>query len=758
MKDQKVHKKLKKKLKKLDVKNQLDLINLMIGVVSRRISVEDIEIRNWIEKSVDGLSLEYRRMDEEIINLLLEYDLSMLVSEADSFLGDIRRTETGSFYTPIEWVKYMTRIALDDWMQSVYKMDEVQSISLLMLLSRKYDEDQAESLVESLSELKVSKDELRCIADGLKNICVVDIACGAGAFLLETVELLSTVYTNISFILEGDHDYKKTARRFLTSSVAGIDLQAEPLAVYTLCLLWRYADKEEWKLDPFIIRGSSLSQELFTSDEGLSAVLKNGGFDIVLGNPPYLGEKGNTSVFKEVRKTTFGQRHYEGKMDLSYFFTLKSLELLKPSGSLTYLTTNYFITADGAAKYRQSLREKAWFSHVLNFNTYPVFKDALGQHNMIYMLKPYEAVVGDRKAKVKYVLNNAYIDRVELCYEEILLSGHDPKYVNAYECDPDGLFTPDGTISILSDDNHKEILEAYNAFCDIKLRDVFNINQGIVSGADQVSGLMLRSKLPKNDIKKYNLEKGDPIFVFNDEDPRLGNLETDLMRPFYKNSDIGAYTIQPRTRRTIVYLDGYEDHVENEYPNVISHLRKFKPVLEARREVKTGTRPWYALQWPRKPEVFEGSKIVVPQRSRTNRFAYTEQPFYCSADVYYFKEKSTKASHAWQSPLDIKAWLYYLGVLNSSMLYLWLYHNGKRKGELLELYAKPLLDTAAPCYRGLPWQQKISAHVEKIMMCDAHEDIEVNRRAVDELIFEAMSLRKDEIQVIADFLERHKDV
>ncbi len=777
MTDQKVHKKLKKQLKKLEIENQLDLINLMIGVVSRRISVNDIELKNWIEKSIDGLSLDYQRMDDESISLLSEYDLSMFVSEADSFLGTLKRTETGSFYTPIKWVKYMTKIAICDWLQDEAGLKVEQSTPVITLLSQRYDIGQVYSLQKSLNELNVNVQDLKLIAQKLKQIQIIDIACGAGAFLLETVELLTTMYTNIDVMIEKspetlkngsikssvqpstcestELDYKTNARTILSNSVTGIDLQAEPLVVYTLCLLWRYASNEHWKLSPFVIQGSSLTEEMYSNNR-LTSILQNGGFDIVLGNPPYLGEKGNIPTFKEIRKTPFGEKYYEGKMDLSYFFTLKSLELLKPNGNLTYLTTNYFITADGAVKYRETLREKAWFSHILNFNSYPVFKDALGQHNMIYMLKQNSGNYTNRKVTVKYVLNEAYLDKVELCSDEIFLSEHDKKYLNEYTCDPDGLFTIDGTISILSDNNHKSIIDAYKNFCDIKLKDVFNINQGIVSGADQVSGLMMRSKIPKKDIEKYSLNKGDPIFVFANDDPNLRGIEEDIMRPFYKNSDIGAYSIKPRTHRKIIYLDGYENQVETSHPKVIKHLEKFRSVLEARREVKTGTRPWYALQWPRKPDVFEGAKIVVPQRCKINRFAYTMKSFYCSADVYYFKEKEIKAVHAWPNKFDDNAWMYYLGILNSSMLYLWLYHNGKRKGELLELYAKPLLDTAVPCYRAFEWQKAISEQVREILETDDVSHIESNRQAIDTLIFEAMSLKKNEIEVVAGFLKKHK--
>ncbi len=76
---------------------------------------------------------------------------------------------------------------------------------------------------------------------------------------------------------------------------------------------------------------------------------------------------------------------------------------------------------------------------------------------------------------------------------------------------------------------------------------------------------------------------------------------------------------------------------------------------------------------------FSDEKIVTPYRSKSNTFAYSEDPWYASRDVYYIiKEKKG---------IELK---YILALLNSRLYFHWFYHRGKRKGEILELYAKPL--------------------------------------------------------------------
>jgi len=70
-------------------------------------------------------------------------------------------------------------------------------------------------------------------------------------------------------------------------------------------------------------------------------------FDIIIGNPPYVGEKGNKDTFQKIAETTLGERFYERRMDLFYFFFHISLDYLRDGGILSFITTNYFITATG---------------------------------------------------------------------------------------------------------------------------------------------------------------------------------------------------------------------------------------------------------------------------------------------------------------------------------------------------------------------------------------------------------------------------
>ena len=109
---------------------------------------------------------------------------------------------------------------------------------------------------------------------------------------------------------------------------------------------------------------------------------ENGGFDIVIANPPYVGEKGNKEIFRPIAQGNLG-KYYQGKMDLFYFFFHLALDLGRKHAQNAFITTNYYITAMGARKFRADLKERSSIRYLINFNELRIFESALGQHNMI---------------------------------------------------------------------------------------------------------------------------------------------------------------------------------------------------------------------------------------------------------------------------------------------------------------------------------------------------------------------------------------
>lgn len=139
------------------------------------------------------------------------------------------------------------------------------------------------------------------------------------------------------------------------------------------------------------------------------------------------------------------------------------------------------------------------------------------------------------------------------------------------------------------------------------------------------------------------------------------------------------------------------------------------------------------------PYIFTNPKIVCPQRSKTNTFGYNECDWYASADVYFIT-----------NPINGYSLKYILGLLNSKLYYTWLYHKGKRKGETLELYQKPLSEI--PIKRvSSEVQNSIIKIVDEIIThkkTDSRYDTSVLEQKIDTIVYNIYGLTDSEIKFI----------
>jgi len=538
----------------------------------------------------------------------------------DDYIHHTKRSETGSYYTPEYLVKYMVDLALS-------KFEGID--------------------VEQLRTMRI-----------------IDLSCGTGAliygYISNAYDLLKAMADNWGI------DPAEEIKHIVLNNVYGIDIQEVPLEILAISIL-DFLRSKGVQLDGYerlkLFNGNAVTEETLFGLKGI------GKFDIVIGNPPYVGEKGNRGQFETLKKSEFGKKYYEGKMDLFYFFIYRGIECLKPDGVLCYISTNYFVTADGAKKLRSHIREHTYFSDLVNFNDWAVFPN-IKSHTMIYTLRPKSCE--REKAQITYFKTTGNGP-----FEKVLNQGNK---INKFSVMNEELFSEEGIIKMFAYEESYSLANKIlkQSFC--RLGDVCEIKQGIVSGGDRVSPSMINGKLLSEDIAKYDIEVGDGIFVLSDDEVEsLGLNDAKYLRKFYKNSDIVRYGVNLESNKSILYITDVNTGKISESSKIISHLKRYKSVLDKRREVMNGKRKWFSLQWYRSEELFLREKIVVPQRSKHNKFGYSEGPWFGSADIYYIVTKG----------LDYDLF-YLLGLLNSKLMYFWLYTMGKRKGESLELYSMPL--------------------------------------------------------------------
>ena len=447
------------------------------------------------------------------------------------------------------------------------------------------------------------------------------------------------------------------------------------------------------------------------------------GFDVVIANPPYIGEKGNKEIFNLVERTEFGKKFHLGRMDYYYFFYHMALDLAKKDiGIISFITTNYFVTAHGAHKLRQDIKERSNILKIVNFNELKVFESAAGQHNMICIL------CLNPNTKVETIITNS--NRKGLANSTVLkhiLSNSDVK-TNYYSIPKELLFEgEENYIRVTGIDGEHDLNHILNKIKEsgTQLDNICNVNNGLRSGIDRIK---------KEDKGVFILSTEEAERIFGNE------LET-VIKPYYKNSDIQKYKTSITTDKLVVYTS--RNTRIGDFPKTKAHLSFLKQHIEKKRWKESI--PWFALVRSRNEDIFTSEKIVSPQRSTTNTFGYSDSEWYGGSDIFYITKKHPES-------INLK---YLLGVLNSKLFYLWLYHKGKRKGEMLELIGTPLKEIPIISNPHTNMEATI-AFISSILIFESSIKQRLFQTIIDALVFELYfedHMKERSIDVL-EFVER----
>ena len=236
----------------------------------------------------------------------------------------------------------------------------------------------------------------------LTTLKVVDPACGSGAFLVAAFDRLADAYRecdrHLRTLAAGPRELAfDIDREVLRRNLYGVDLNGEAVEVCRLSLWIKTAERGKplTTLADRVRPGDSLTAldwratfpEAF---EGNGKEDGGGGFDVVLGNPPYVRQEWITE-----QKPALKERYasYDGAADLYVYFFERALDLLRPGGRLGYVVTNKWLRAGYAENLRGVLTDEsaAWVEGVVDFgHAKQVFPDADVFPSLLFARKPLE--------------------------------------------------------------------------------------------------------------------------------------------------------------------------------------------------------------------------------------------------------------------------------------------------------------------------------------------------------------------------------
>jgi len=595
----------------------------------------------------------------------------------------------------------------------------------------------------------------------IAKMAFADIACGSGSFLLEVYNTLLVYHTrwyneHPEKVKKGDVETRdggfilslKKRREILINNIYGVDIDQQAYEVTQVSLYLKLLEdatmsegfqfsllKEKLlpDLKKNIVCGNSLIEPdiLLDRDEepivkpfnfvdAFPEIIKRGGFDAIVGNPPYVRQE-QLSTLKSYFQSHY--KVYHPVADLYTYFIERGIQLLKYGGCFSYIVSNKWLRANYGEPLRVWLKEKR-IEELIDFGDLPVFSDATtypcilrvkngpGQLESLSVTK----VSSLEDLDLHQLVQNK---KIKLDYRRLDKSGW----------------------SLSPESSHLLYERLRSVGITLHQYTQGKVYRGIITGLNQA--FVISEEVRNNLISQHQSSAG-------------------LIKPFLAGKEVKRYSKLTESQHLIFIPNGWTNSsspgrkdkwkwFEEFYPAIANHLIAFES--DARKRYDQGEY-WWELRACDYYAAFESPKIIFPNICKKPEFTLDLMGYYTNQKCFIISTSDK----------------YLLGILNSKMsFYLFRTLLPKLRGGYYEpsyVYFKEfpirIINAANP--EEIKLHNRVVELVETLMdvrekLVVAKTDAEANRlemysagidRQLDETVYALYALTEEDIKIVED--------
>jgi len=548
------------------------------------------------------------------------------------------------------------------------------------------------TLGELLKDKKVNPEKIR----------VLDPACGSGSFLIKAFDVLNEYYAkHDKNYFQTQIDFKTglpyTSRlKILENNIFGVDLDRQAVEIAQLNLLLKIAEKGQRLplLQENIKCGNSLiddpaiaGDKAFKWEEEFPEVMKEGCFDVVIGNPPYIQLQKNRGELANLYEP-MNYEVFDRMGDIYCLFIERAIKLLKPGGYLGFIVSNKWMRAGYGKELRKFLSR---YNPILVVDLGPgVFEEATVDTCILIV----------QNSPNKNQLYGVKVDAKENFAD----------YINKNKVKLPNFKEDQWFIGSSAEQNLKEKIEKIGK--PLKDWDV-KIYRGVLTGLNEA--FIIDSK------------KREEILA-NCKTAEERKRTEAIIKPILRGRDIQRYNYKWAGLWVIVIPAGWTDanrgkenpevFMKESFSSLMKHLKIFKNKAKERDD--QGEYWWELRHCAYYPE-FEKEKIVWQEIVREPSFAYDNTRIYCEATTFLMTGRNLK---------------YIIGLLNSKPVTFFFknYYAGGGLGKEGFRYKKAFLEQI-PLPPITPQNQSLVQKIESLVdkMLSLHKRLnEIGDKKTDE--------------------------